>query len=245
MKGAGRRRIYLMRHGHVDYFAVKSTEFREVSLSPDGVEQAEAAALALKHIPFDIAVFSGLPRTRETAEHILAAQESPPKLLAEEGLEELKNGIVTASSREELAAWLAYSFDGAEEDGATFLPEGERFDGAEKRIVAAFSELVTSGEWKSALVVAHEGVNRILLGWACGGGLATISAFDQDLACVNVIDVDITPNSSGDGLQVERVIIKALNVTPYDYIKSGLPLTSLEHLFEIDWKGPRPKHPKM
>ncbi|NNE42475.1 MAG: histidine phosphatase family protein [Marinicaulis sp.] len=234
-----------MRHGHVDYFAVKSTQFREISLSPDGVEQAEAAALALKHIAFDIAVYSGLQRTRETAERVLAAQENPPKLIAEEGLEELKNGVVTASSRKELAAWLAYSFDSADEDGATFLPEGERFDSAENRIVAAFTEMVTNGDWKSALVVAHEGVNRILLGWACGGGLATISAFDQDLAGVNVIDVDITPNAAGDGLQVERAIIKALNVTPYDYTKSGLPRTSLEHLFDIDWNGPRPKRPKM
>ena len=88
--------------------------------------------------------------------------------------------------------------------------------------------------------MAHEGVNRILLGWACGGGLASIGAFEQDLCCINVIDVDITPAPQG-GVQIERAIIKALNITPYDYVKGGLPRTSLEHLFDVDFGGARPR----
>jgi probable phosphoglycerate mutase len=243
MKGAGRRRIYLMRHGHVDYFAPELTDPRMVTLTDEGREQAAAAGEALRHAKFDIAVYSGLPRTRETAEIVLGSNDNPPSLVAHEGLEEVKSGWIKAATREELAAILAYSFEGAEAPDARFLPDGETFVSAEARITAAIEELVFDKEWRSALFVAHEGVNRIALGWACGGGLATISAFEQDLCCINIIDIDVTPAEFGDGLQIERAAIKALNVTAHDYVKKGLSRSSLEHLFDVDFGGLRPRNP--
>lgn len=240
MDGAGRRRIYLMRHGHVDYFNPSMTDPRLVSLTDDGRDQAAAAGEALKQVRFDLAVFSGLPRTQQTAEIVLSAQASPPKLTVCEGLEELKSGWIQAKSREELAARLAYCFDAAGEEGASFLEDGETFASAEARIVSSLRALILETHWKTALIVAHEGVNRIALGWASGGGLATISAFEQDLGCVNLIDIDVTPAAAGPGLQIERTLIKALNVTPYDYVKQGLSRTSLEHLFDVDFGGSRP-----
>ena len=241
MKGAGRRRIYLMRHGHVDYFDPELTDPRMVRLTDEGRVQASAARDALQHAPFDFAVFSGLPRTRETAEIVLSGNDSPPELTAHEGLEEIKSGWIRAASREELAARLAYSFDGADAPGASFLPDGETFEYAQTRITAALEELILTRIWRSALIVAHEGVNRIALGWACGGGLSTIAAFEQDLACLNIIDVDVTPAEKGEGLQIERMAIKALNVTAYDTVKKDLSRSSLEHLFDVDFGGLRPR----
>lgn len=240
MDGAGRRRIYLMRHGHVDYFDPEAADPRQVVLTEQGRKQAQAARDALKHVPFDMVAHSGLPRTRETAEIVLAANADAPEPLSEPGIEELKSGRLVADTREELAARLAFCFDAAAEPESRFLPDGETFAAAEKRIVAAMEKLIVDRVWRTALIVAHEGVNRILLGWASRGGLATIGAFEQDLACVNVIDIDVTPAETGGGLQVERAILKAVNVTPYDYVKSGLPRTSLEHLFGVDFGGTRP-----
>ena len=128
----------------------------------------------------------------------------------------------------------------AAEPGASFLPEGETFADAQERIVKGINALIAGRDWRRALIVAHEGVNRILLGWACGGGLRTIGAFEQDLCCINVIDLDIAPREDGAGVQIERAIIKAVNVTPYDFLKDALPRTSLEHLFEIDFGRGRP-----
>jgi broad specificity phosphatase PhoE len=237
---AGRRRIYLMRHGHVDYFDPALSDPRLVPLTDEGRCQAQAARDALRQVAFDIALCSGLPRTRETAEIVLSAGRGAA-LEDEPGLEELKSGWIVAQSREELAARLAFSFDAAAEPGAAFLPDGETFASAQTRIVEALHRALTTRAWRTALIVAHEGVNRIVLGWACGGGLATIGAFEQDLACVNVVDVDVTPAECGEGLQVERAIIKAMNVTPYDYSKSGLARTSLEHLFDVDFGASRPR----
>lgn len=236
----GRRRIYLMRHGHVDYFQPGLTDPRVVNLTEEGRAQAKAAGAALSHARIDVAAHSGLPRTKETLEIVLGARANPPAPEALPALEELKSGWVKADSREELAAWLAFCFDDADTPDARFLPSGERFADAEARVVAGLEAFLCRGDWRVALVVAHEGVNRILLGWVCGGGLATIGAFEQDLGCINVIDFDVTPALSGDGAMIERAIIKSLNVTPYDYVKHGLPRTSLEHLFDVDFGRARP-----
>jgi broad specificity phosphatase PhoE len=242
MTAPGRRRIYLMRHGHVDYFDPAITDPRQVSLTEEGRRQAQACRDALRHIAFDLALFSGLPRTRETGEIVLAAHgKEAPALVVEPGLEELKSGWIKAETREELAARLAFCFDDAASEGARFLPDGEKFVDAEARVVRAIEETVLKRAWRTALIVAHEGVNRLILGWACGGGLKSVAAFEQDLACVNIIDVDVTPAQAGGGLQIERALLKAVNVTPYDYVKGGLPRTSLEHLFEVDFGGVRPK----
>ena len=246
MVGAGRRRIYLMRHGHVDYFAPGLKSPRDVVLTEEGRRQAQAARDALRRIPFDLVVHSGLPRTRETAEIVVSASgPDVPAPVAEPGLEELQSGWLVADSREELAARLAFAFDGAAAPGARFLPDGETFSDAERRVVEAVARLITSQPWKTGLIVAHEGVNRLILGWACGGGLATVGAFEQDLGCVNVIDVDVTPAETGPGLKVERTILKAVNVTPYDFLKAGLPRTSLEHLFDVDFGATRPARAPM
>ena len=62
----GRRRIYLIRHGHVDYFGAAAQALENVNhvpLTDLGQEQAAAAAQALSHVKFDRVIHSGLPRT--------------------------------------------------------------------------------------------------------------------------------------------------------------------------------------
>ena len=83
-----------------------------------------------------------------------------------------------------------------------------------------------------ALLKGHEGINRIILGWMTGAGLNAVQAFDQDLACVNVLDFDLVPAASGQGTEIARRIIRAVNMTPYNYAKHGMNLTSLEFIFE-------------
>ncbi|MEM9705540.1 MAG: histidine phosphatase family protein [Pseudomonadota bacterium] len=249
MEGIGRRRIFLMRHGHVDYFNPDLTDPRQAELTEEGRAQASAAAQALSEQPFDIAISSGLKRTHDTAQIILDGHRDPPELEAHLGLEEIKSGFLRVGSREELAARLAFCFDDADADDARFLPDGETFKSVEARVTQAIEDIVLDRAWRTALIVAHEGVNRVILGWACGGGLKTVSAFEQDLCCVNVIDIDVTPTEPAAGdradnskpLQIERIILKAVNVTPYDYLKEGLPRTSLEHLFGVDFGGVRPR----
>lgn len=109
---------------------------------------------------------------------------------------------------------------------------GEIFTDALARAERTFLRLLVRPDWHTALVVAHEGINRVVLSWMAGAGLNAVQAFDQDLACVNVLDFDLVPAESGQGTEIARRIIRAVNMTPYNYIKHGMNLTSLEFIFE-------------
>lgn len=71
-----RRRIYLMRHGAVTYFDATGRPIlpETVPLNEDGRRQAAAAGqtFAAERIVFDRVIVSGLPRTVETAQRVLA-----------------------------------------------------------------------------------------------------------------------------------------------------------------------------
>ena len=234
----GRRRLYLMRHGHVDYFAreVRDAGHTDlVQLTLLGREQAKASGLALAHVRFDRALSSGLPRTRETAEIVLAnnADAAHLTLGVDAGLVEIKGGggLARAKSREELAARMTFEFDSAGEPGARMMG-GDVFADVQTRAAAALERLLAEPGWHTALVVAHEGTNRLLLSWMTGNGLKAVQSFEQDLACINVLDFDMVPREDGTvGTEIARRIIKVVNLTPYNYVKHGMNLTAIETIF--------------
>ena len=226
-----RRRLYLMRHGHVDYFGGHS-DLHQVVLTTRGQSEAAAAAKAFAHVRFDRAVCSGLPRTRETAEAVLAGVADPPELEIDADLVELRGGArPDVKSRAELIRLMNSYFERAHEPGATNLDGGEIFADAQARAVGAVERLLAADDWHTALIVAHEGVNRLILSWACGAGLRAMSSFEQDTGCVNIVDFDL----GGIG-RVRRALVKAVNLTPYNYLKHGMNLTSLEAIMQRDVK---------
>jgi probable phosphoglycerate mutase len=227
-----RRRIYLMRHGHVDYLArhvVASGDIHSVPLTARGRSQAEAAGKALAHVSFDRAVCSGLPRTRETAEIVLRFQASAPKLEVIPDLVEIQGGKPQpVKSRDELIERMSRAFAEAAAPGAPNSDGGETYANAQSRAVKTIVNLLAEPGWKQMLIAAHEGINRLVLSWAAGAGLHAMGSFEQDTGCVNVLDFDLK-----DGV-IDRPIIKAVNLTPYNYLKHGMNLTSLESIFERD-----------
>ena len=232
----GRRRIYLMRHGHVDYFArdiPAKGSVRHVPLTSRGRLEAEAAARALAGVQFDRVICSGLPRTLETAEIMLDAQVGPPALEIEPALVEIRGGrLLSVTDRKELVATMVFHFARAGEAGATMLEEGEAFAAAQERAVSVMLRLLREPGWRQCLIVAHEAINRLVLSWATGAGLAATGAFEQDTGCINVIDFDMVPAEDGSpGPEIARKLIKAVNLTPYNYLKHGMNLTSLEAIF--------------
>jgi phosphoserine phosphatase len=227
-----RRRIYLMRHGHVDYLAretVASGDIDSVALTPRGMSEAEAAGRALAHVDLDRALCSGLRRTRETAEMVLSQRKSAPPLEIAPAFIEIRGGKMQAvRSRDELIEAMKKSFAGAALPGAPNRPDAETFLAAQTRAVDAITGLLAQPGWSQLLLVAHEGINRLVLSWAVGAGLHAMGAFEQDTGCINVLDFDL------EDARIERPIVKAVNLTPYNYLKHGMNLTSLEAIFERD-----------
>src|SRR6202012_5971409 len=189
-----RRRIYLMRHGHVDYLAkhvVADGAINIVPLTTRGRLQAEAAGKALAHVKFDRAVCSGYPRTHETASHVLAAQKHPPVLEIDKGLVERGNGkFPKVNSRAELIELMRgqFSNEGVTQSSERALEGAEPAEAAQARAVKSVRRLSREPGWHTALVVAHEGINRLLLSWACGAGVAATGGFEQDTGCIHLLD---------------------------------------------------------
>jgi phosphoserine phosphatase len=49
-------------------------------------------------------------------------------------------------------------------------------------VLAAFERTLRGPEWRRLLLVAHDGVNRVILAWAAQAGLGALAAFEQDMA---------------------------------------------------------------
>lgn len=230
----GRRRIYLMRHGFVDYTAKHVVESRNpalATLTESGREEAKAAGAALSDVHFDVALCSGLARTRETAEIVLNEHSLSLELEDVRDFEELRSGqYIDFQSAEQLAATMTFQIEKAGEPGATFLDGGEPFADAMQRIERGLYELLARPNWASALLVAHEMVNRLILSWVLKAPLGSAAGFEQDTGCINIIDFDLVPDESG-AVQIERALIKATNLTPANYQKNGMNLRSLEAIF--------------
>lgn len=226
-----RRRCYLVRHGHVSYFDNEGRPLdpRGVPLSAEGLHQARALGRVFEGIPLDRAVCSDYPRARQTLDQVLGRRAVPVEELA--SLREIRAGRLRDIPPEALHAEVVQAYQLADQDGAAFL-RGEAWKSFQGRVLEAFHNLLADPGWESALIVSHDAVNRVLLSWASGAGLRGLAAFEQDTACLNVLDIDM------DGPQIVRAIIRVQNFTPYDPIKAGIRHTVMENLFTaIDPRG--------
>lgn len=231
----GRRRLYLMRHGFVDYSSPEVRASRDPSiayLTERGREEAKFAGIALSEVQLDVAFYSGLRRTKETAEIVLAEHElKTPELEAESRFQELRSGqYIDFKSPEQFAATMTFQVEQAGQPGATFLEGGEKFSDAMARIEDGLKGLLSRPGWASGLLVAHEFVNRMILAWAIGAPLGSSAGFEQDTGCINIIDFDLVSDEAGN-TRIERAVIKAVNLTPANYLKNGMNLRSLEAIF--------------
>jgi probable phosphoglycerate mutase len=117
---------------------------------------------------------------------------------------------------------VAYAGTRAGERGASLLG-GEPFVKFRKRVVGAVEAVLAEDDWTTLFAVCHGGTNAMILGWALDAGLGTFGAIEQDSCCVNVIDID-GPASE----RPLRKYVRAVNVTAYDPVKSGIDLTAWE-----------------
>lgn len=221
-----RRRLYLMRHASVSYFDELGRPLNplEVTLTNTGIDQAKAAGLCLSDVKFDLAVCSGLNRTRQTALLVLGQQEL--MLEEEPGFKEIRAGRLREIPTEDLEQEMAYPYEQAWIRGKCFLG-GETYSSFRVRVLAAWNNFLAN-DWKHALLVAHDAVNRLLLEYIVHGApFSSMSAFEQDPACINIIDIDVDQGS------LKRMLLRTVNYTPYDPIKQQLRLTVMEDIHQL------------
>jgi len=225
--GAIRRRIYLFRHGSVDYIdddgnIVPDTDL--VVLSALGRAQAKQMRDLFASVQIDKALCSGLPRTRETGETILGSRDIPLEVNA--GFLEIRQMDGEASGDYDIVADVAFSHWRANDEEARFLG-GERYSDFYSRIEQTIGNLLSDDSWHNLALFAHGATNAAFLGWATGLGCSAFGILDQAMCCLNVIDIDF--DESG---QILRKTVRAMNVTADDPAKSdrhGGDMESLAH----------------
>lgn len=211
-----RRRLYLMRHAQVRYF--EGVEPEDVVLTEAGRLQAEAAAEALRDVPFDRVVTSGLARTLETA-RIVAPRCEPERRYA---LREIESGEIRGLEPEQVQSMMTAAFRGVVPPETRFLG-GETIAELLDRVLPELDRLLADPGWDVALLVLHGAVNRAVLSRAVTGGRAFLGGFEQAPGCVNVLDVD------DEG----AFVVRAVNHTPYDPAHVRAPrLTTMEELWQ-------------
>jgi probable phosphoglycerate mutase len=215
-----RRRVYLMRHGDVSYFDEQGRPFRPdtVPLNEQGRLQAEAAGQALAEVPLDRAVSSDLPRSLATASLVISGRNLPVETFPQ--LQEIRPGRLADLPTDDIEQTFLGAFTGGLGRDARFLG-GETFGSLQDRVLACFQELLADPAWRHLLIVAHGGVNRILLAHALGVGLGGFGSLEQDPGCLNILDVD----------EAGRWLVRLVNHTPYNPAKRGLELTTMESLY--------------
>ncbi|RZT93873.1 histidine phosphatase family protein [Rivibacter subsaxonicus] len=229
-----RRRLYLMRHGSVDYFRADGSPVPPdtVPLNAEGEQQADAAGalFADSGVRFDRVLVSGLPRTVQTAQRVLAAAGQQLVLDTEPELQEIRGGRLADIAPEQVAQAFLGAFGGA---GAG--AEHERFLGGESvaelldRALPAFERWRARADWQCALVVLHGGVNRALLSNLLAGGRAFFGALEQQPACINVIDL-------GD----DHAVVRAINLAPTQWLQAREQRTTMEKLLALYQRGIAP-----
>jgi phosphoserine phosphatase len=231
--GTRRRRIYLMRHGEVDYFdtAGKPLRLETIPLNAEGRMQAQDAARELAKVPLDRVVASCLARSVETA-NLVAYRRN---LIVENRheLREIEPGRL-ADLVQQTPDEIERQFLGAlacDLQPSTRFLGGETFASLRDRVLFCYQELLAEPKWLQLLIVAHGVVNRMLLAHILGMPFSGLGKLEQDAGCINLIDVD----DNGHGL------VRLLNHTPANPVKAGMELTTLERLYlHFCQRCPRP-----
>ena len=207
-QGAGSR-VLLVRHGETDWNRQGRFQGQiDIPLNSHGWDQARAAGTFLASTTFNRAYSSSMARPRQTAEAILASHPGVP-LTTLRGLVEIGHGLWEGCLESEIAeGWPQLLADWKRAPETVLMPEGESIQQVWERAMATWQRIVASlAAGETALVVAHDAVNKAILCALLGLSAGDIWAIKQGNGGVTVIDYP----EGGNG----PATISSLNITAH------------------------------
>lgn len=184
-----KKTIYLLRHGEIESAGEKRfIGIKDVSLSMNGIYQAEMLQHFFNNIYIDKIYCSSLTRTIQTAKIINENRDI--QLVKEDNLREINMGIWEGKTFEEIKTKFPHEFERRIKEIDTFKPAGgESFIECRERAVSVFKRI--SGEsFESIIITAHAGINRSIISDILGIPINNIFKFKQDYGCINKITID-------------------------------------------------------
>ena len=190
--------IYLIRHGEIDQTAPRSfLGWTDPPLNDNGIRQAQALGKILQDIPFTGIFASPLLRAIQTA--ILVGDILPASVQQVDSFKEINLGAWEGLTVDEVRHRFPGEYEQRGRDMEFFRPEGgESFAELAVRSYPALVSLAKTF-MGPLLVVAHAGVNRVLLSRLQQRPLRQLLEIPQDYCGINILSY------RSDILQVEAV----------------------------------------
>ena len=203
------KRIILVRHGETDWN--KQGRFQgqiDIPLNQNGKEQATAASQFLKNIPIQRAFSSSLSRPKETAQIILKEHQGI-QILIKNNLIEIGHGLWEGKLESEIkSSWPDLLQQWKTSPEKVQMPEGENIQEVSKRSIIAWEEICNElKNNETALVVAHDAVNKTILCHLLGLTPSEIWMIKQGNGGITVIDLAEEEN--------QQDVISCLNITSH------------------------------
>jgi probable phosphoglycerate mutase len=183
-------RLLLVRHGETDWNRQGRFQGQiDIPLNANGHRQAEAARAFLADVPIDRAYTSAMARPRQTAEAILGSHPGVP-LTSTTGLLEIGHGLWEGRLEQEIAeGWPQLLADWKRAPETVQMPGGETIHDVWERSLRTWSRIAAGLDAsETALVVAHDAVNKAILCALLGLSPGDIWAVKQGNGGVTVID---------------------------------------------------------
>jgi alpha-ribazole phosphatase len=181
-------RLYLVRHGQVaDGHTDRYHGHNDIGLSANGVRQFEELAAQLKPVPLAGVYASDLTRALTGAEIISRDREVAPQIIPE--FREVHFGVWEGLNFTEIAERYPNELEARFRDLSSFrIPGGESLTDLRTRALPRLTSLIQRHHQEAFLIVAHAGINRVILSDALGLSLEFLFRLDQSYGCLNVID---------------------------------------------------------
>ena len=194
--------LYLLRHGEIVGSEKKRTiGQKDVPLSSKGVRQAVWWKEELNHIEFEKVYSSDLSRALDTARMVSDLHES--EIVVTSQLREIDLGDWDGKLVKDIKTYFPDAWEERGRHMASFrTPNGESFQDLHERTIPVFQKIAEAGQG-NVLVVAHAGVNRIILCHVLKKPIQDLFNIPQDYAALNLIE-----NVQG------KILVKSMNTLP-------------------------------
>ena len=197
-----RTRLFLVRHGEI----TTSLEWRyvghlDVDLTETGMRQMKRIGERLKNERIDVLLSSDLQRTQKGAEIIGTIIGVKPQPNA--AFREINLGEWEGLTRDEIVAQFPVDFEERSQNLPYFrIRNGESFADLQARVIRQIEIVLEEYKGKNIALIAHGGVNRVIITHVLGMELSNLTRIDQAYGCLNIIDYF-------DGMPVLRLLNSA------------------------------------
>ncbi len=181
--------IYLIRHGKINFGKEKKyIGSTDLQLDQMGVEQAYKLGQYFSDTHIKKIYTSPMKRCIQTSDIIIKDRKIDKIIM--DGLREIHLGEWENKTFNHIRKEFPSQYEQRGKNLENFIvPGGESFSQLQKRVMPVFEEIIDNGE-KNILIVAHAGVNRVILQELLKIPFNKIMNIKQAYACINRLSYD-------------------------------------------------------